>query len=851
MWWSFYRLIHVLGVSCFVVGFVLRHHTKLHSGVECEMTYSMRQFLEIPVNGTTETTRSRASSFYKLYKFVDQRDPLYQHFLSSLPPQPRQVYQHCHSQVVKDSSTTERQLHVVLYIPGHWGSYTQSRSLGAHGIQLTKQRENLAILQKIRHLGGSDQLHLDTFFVYEVYAVDFAEQGGALHGGFLQLQADFVANVIRQLIVECRVSRLTLVAHSMGGYVAQLAVGQPPQHPQQEPLPLLVSGIITLATPHDNPLYAFDPTIHQIYQQLQQQRLLGVSYHNRHQTKREYHDDDGLYVPLPPLISISGGLRDEMIDPHASEIKGAGRGASTTMSIQASHFQKITPQKDQQQHLSSLLSSSSSLGVDHRAIVWCHQLLTNVRSIVKILATATTTTTSTSIGGESSSARVMMEQIFQPFNDLGNVTDTYYSTSYREDTQMLYQRLQQQHGRWVATSMESSMLYNLPLLFAMYVVIASMNCATLTGGLVNEQRKHAHYNNCNRSTATTVISTVFPLIWVIGVVWKNNNVNNIQYFTSTIIWGLTANFFNDLLMGTVLMPRNVFLKRRTTKHQQQLHKGHRSYVDSNQTALETATTAKVPSKMIRNLVLAWIATVAGGIATATTWFNSDTAQLGMGILQCVFFTGAIGITYIILMCHLNLRYRTPDYNNSTIHDDDDPIVQRQLTTLTMVVLSPSIAGPVTLMGWEHAVRWSSWWTLISLVFPMVLIVWLCHYNLFCYWYSLTKTTIRQHEYTGFEHKAMKFTTSTSTTTTKPRRGLEQQQQGQKRTMQSILILAGILTASPWILTRGSGYMASPVVQFLTWIELVALLVGLVLIKGRAEIADLRDLTVVHSEYKSK
>lgn len=82
-----------------------------------------------------------------------------------------------------------------------------------------------------------------------------------------------------------------IVAHSMGGYVARLA---PIRHPHvQQYLP----NIVTLATPHDNPLYAFDETMHRVHQSLS--------------TKQ----DANTYV-----VSISGGLRDEMIDPRACEI---------------------------------------------------------------------------------------------------------------------------------------------------------------------------------------------------------------------------------------------------------------------------------------------------------------------------------------------------------------------------------------------------------------------------------------------------------------------------------------------------------------------------------------------------
>ena len=38
-------------------------------------------------------------------------------------------------------------------------------------------------------------------FVYDVYSVDFADQGAALHGQILLFQSDFVASAVRQLAV--------------------------------------------------------------------------------------------------------------------------------------------------------------------------------------------------------------------------------------------------------------------------------------------------------------------------------------------------------------------------------------------------------------------------------------------------------------------------------------------------------------------------------------------------------------------------------------------------------------------------------------------------------------------------
>jgi pimeloyl-ACP methyl ester carboxylesterase len=87
----------------------------------------------------------------------------------------------------------------------------------------------------------------------------------------------------------CQVSSMTLVGHSMGGYVARLT---PIRHPS---IAVLVPSIITLATPHHNPLYAFDKSVHDVHQQIQQQTRNNSTL----------------------IVSISGGVRDEMIAPSA------------------------------------------------------------------------------------------------------------------------------------------------------------------------------------------------------------------------------------------------------------------------------------------------------------------------------------------------------------------------------------------------------------------------------------------------------------------------------------------------------------------------------------------------------
>lgn len=74
-------------------------------------------------------------------------------------------------------------------------------------------------------------------------------------------------------------------------------------HPETQDL---VPNMITLATPHAHPLYAFDASISRVHQQLQVSNSKNL------------------------MVSISGGLRDEMIDPAACEIQDSGSSLSVS-----------------------------------------------------------------------------------------------------------------------------------------------------------------------------------------------------------------------------------------------------------------------------------------------------------------------------------------------------------------------------------------------------------------------------------------------------------------------------------------------------------------------------------------
>ena len=323
-----------------IVGYgVYLSHTKVFNHVECDMTYSWRTFLPLAMPHQTDKRTP-----YQLFQFFDHRDPRHREtlrtksFLSG-----------------RDGCLSRNTTAAVLYIPGHGGSYQQSRSLGAHGIQLTEaddRRRRLYAQQALFNgewTGDASSRSLQEF-VYEVYAVDFQEEGTGLHGLFIAEQSDFVADSIRHLSLHsCQYTSIVVVAHSLGGYAGRLAWVQ---HPDIRPF---VQAMVTLGTPHAYPVLALDPSLYEIRKQLFRQKD---------------KDDNDMVV-----VSISGGLRDEMIPPE-----------SCSIGSKANSLSLLAPLIMEAGHVES--TEAPALGMDHRAVVWCRNLLDKVRALLFVLTKA-------------------------------------------------------------------------------------------------------------------------------------------------------------------------------------------------------------------------------------------------------------------------------------------------------------------------------------------------------------------------------------------------------------------------------------------------------------------------------
>lgn len=105
----FLLLWRITGCIAFVYGMYLGR-TELCTHEECDMTYSMRMFLHLDMKPSrlVVATEDDVQPNYRLFKFIDQRDPRHKQFQRQ--PQPLNGNDWC----LDPQQTT-----AVLYVPGH------------------------------------------------------------------------------------------------------------------------------------------------------------------------------------------------------------------------------------------------------------------------------------------------------------------------------------------------------------------------------------------------------------------------------------------------------------------------------------------------------------------------------------------------------------------------------------------------------------------------------------------------------------------------------------------------------------------------------------------------------------
>lgn len=201
----------------------------------------------------------------------------------------------------------------VLFLPGHLGSYKQARSLS-------------------RHLWDLDPT------LFDVFALDFAEEPTGLNGNFIRDQAAFTNEAIRAIMREYkrqskRSNKIVLpesvivVAHSMGGVVARTAEMLPNYKRRS------IQHVVALGVPYETPSFQFDSEVNALYEKMHAKK-----------------DGDVVYV------AVSGGHKDTLVTASFTSVDSVAEPSHAFAALTAAMPTVQTP-------------------VDHFCLLWCHQLL--------------------------------------------------------------------------------------------------------------------------------------------------------------------------------------------------------------------------------------------------------------------------------------------------------------------------------------------------------------------------------------------------------------------------------------------------------------------------------------------
>ncbi|ORX38892.1 GPI inositol-deacylase PGAP1-like protein, partial [Kockovaella imperatae] len=206
----------------------------------------------------------------------------------------------------------------VIFVPGNAGSYAQVRSIASSASRQYHEHPG-QIAQGMQHVRGRD-----------FFTVDYNEEFSAFHGPTVRDQAHYLAYAVRKVLELYRdhsgPSQVTLLGHSMGGIVARLAAIEVSD---------LVDVIFTMSTPHLYPPVALEWSMESIYNTINSQS----------------HHGSG-----PVLLSICGGVSDTQIVSDACSLTHDLVGKDGGFAV----FTTGIP--------------GAWTGVDHQAMVWCHQV---------------------------------------------------------------------------------------------------------------------------------------------------------------------------------------------------------------------------------------------------------------------------------------------------------------------------------------------------------------------------------------------------------------------------------------------------------------------------------------------
>lgn len=161
--------------------------------------------------------------------------------------------------------------------------------------------------------------------------------------------------------------KITLIGHSMGGIVAQLALAEESKSAANRGWNASdIAAVITMSAPHSLAPARLDTTIENIYKDISHWEK-SISLSNRPQT-------------FPPIISICGGSTDSQIPSETCSLPTLRETTHSQVSSSESMPYRRTV------HSTSLPGVWT--GVGHREMVWCHQVRWRVARALLALGNA-------------------------------------------------------------------------------------------------------------------------------------------------------------------------------------------------------------------------------------------------------------------------------------------------------------------------------------------------------------------------------------------------------------------------------------------------------------------------------
>jgi len=242
----------------------------------------------------------------------------------------------------------------VLFVPGNAGSGKQVRSMGSQAH---------ADLEELAKAAGSAASAVGSPRAAELdfWAVDFEEELSALSGGDLRAQAQFVCRAIPFVVSRYSPAPqgVVLVGHSMGGIVARLVAG-PFCNAHQGPSDqggARVLAVFTIATPHTGLPAVVDPLLRNMFS-------AGADFW------RSAFDSSGETSGVSELVmmSLGGGERDVLVGTDRTDMHQL---------CPPTHCLSV----------STTALAGAWLSVDHRASLWCNQVVRVLTSALRSLVT--------------------------------------------------------------------------------------------------------------------------------------------------------------------------------------------------------------------------------------------------------------------------------------------------------------------------------------------------------------------------------------------------------------------------------------------------------------------------------